>query len=69
MHIPSLGPNADQYMIGAALLVVLFLGFFKLDALIGAPRNSGPRRAASGRDRRGRPIYSDPDGRPWKHRR
>jgi hypothetical protein len=60
----------NKIALGALLLLVLFIAFFKLDTLIGAPRRrGGPERPASGRDRQGRPFYSDPDGKPWKRRR
>jgi len=70
MHNAILGVGWDKFALGALLLMVLFIGFFKLDTLIGAPRRrSGPERPPSGKDRQGRSFYSDPDGRPWKRRR
>lgn len=70
MHFALPGIDWHKYAIPAALLFVLFIGFFKLDTLIGAPRKkTGPNRPASGHDRHGRAFYSDPDGKPWKHRR
>jgi hypothetical protein len=70
MHFSFSGIDWHKYALPAALLLVLFVCFFKLDTIIGAPkRRSGPQRPASGRDQHGRSFYSDPDGKPWKRRR
>lgn len=64
------GVSWDQFLMGAVLLLVLFVGFFHLDTIIGTPRSRGGQpRPPSGQDRQGRPFYSDPDGKPWKRRR
>lgn len=67
MHTLFLGVGSDKIVMGTILLLVLFIGFFRLDTLIGAPRRrSGAQKPASGQDRQGRAFYSDPDGKPWK---
>lgn len=70
MHLSFSAIDWHKYALPAALLLVLFVCFFKLDTIIGAPKRK-PRqeRPATGRDQHGRPFYSDPDGKPWKRRR
>ncbi len=45
---------------------ILVVGLFRLDELIASPkRRKAVKRPASGCDRNGRLLLSDPDGRPW----
>lgn len=62
---PLQGP--DMLVLGAPLILLLVLGFFRLDTLIVASKTvRSPRR-------RGQPadyfddsaMHTDPDGRPW----
>ena len=44
---------------------VLFVGFFRLDEMIGRPKKMSERRPlAGGLDYNGMPICMDPDGKP-----
>ena len=57
-------------MVAVVFIGILFLGFFRLDTVIGAPKKPGKQhRRAGGKDKDGNPVYSDPDGRQWKRRR
>jgi hypothetical protein len=70
MHDAILKPGWETVLAAVVFIGLLFLGFFRLDAVLGAPKKSGaPGRPPSGQDEDGRSEYSDPDGRPWKKRR
>jgi hypothetical protein len=57
----------DILLYGVPLVGTLFLGFFRLDQIISAPRQSLPsRHKVIGCDSKGEPLFSDPDGRPWR---
>ena len=54
----------DTFLIAVPFVGVLFIGIFRLDAIIAAPKQAvGLRCRPSVVDKRG---LSDPDGRPWK---
>lgn len=60
----------ETVLVAVVFIGILFLSFFGLDAVIGAPKRSAKlHRRGGGKDRDGSPVYSDPDGRQWKRRR
>jgi hypothetical protein len=60
-------PSWDTLVLTVPFLALLAMGMLGLDETFAAPKQ-GPRRRRSfcGLDRKGRPILSDPDGKPWK---
>ncbi len=44
------------------MVSLLFAGFFRLDELLGKPKQQLARRRMSGWDKNGRPVCADPDG-------
>ena len=70
MHLSTLFPSFDILVLTAPFLGILALAMLGLDERIATPRQGpGTRRAFCGVDREGRPILSDPDGKPWRHSR
>jgi hypothetical protein len=66
VHESILHSNWDTLLIGIPFLFMLLVGVFRLDELMAAPKHR-PRQArpASGVDREGNVILSDPDGKLW----
>lgn len=76
----NLSKGFDEFLFGIPLIVLLFVGFFRLDEVFTkkSPRNpSGPpapedamyqRTAPKTLDPRRASPMSDPDGRPWEPR-
>jgi hypothetical protein len=57
--------NRDTLLLTAPLLILMFLGIFRLDQRLATPKTSRrARRDACGVDANGREILCDPDGRP-----
>ena len=55
--------NADSLLVAIPMIGLLFLGFFRLDELLGKPKKPVVnRRQMSGWDKNGRPLCADPDG-------
>ena len=66
MHETILHSNWDTMLVGVPFIIMLLVGFFRLDELFATPKDrTRPTRAASGVDRDGQVIFSDPDGRRW----
>ena len=67
MNDPNLKTGWDTALFVAPMAVLLFLSFFRLDAILSAPRR---RAGAGGQMRRvhsGAPrSFCDPDGKPWR---
>jgi hypothetical protein len=66
MHDWIIKSNLDELLFGLPMVGMLFLGYFRLDELLAAPK----QRRASIRKRSvtkidGRLVGCDPDGRPW----
>jgi hypothetical protein len=56
----------DVFLFGIPLIALLVFGFFRLDEVFTARKNSGrDRRPISAPERRKSPIGTDPDGRSW----
>ena len=56
----------QTFLVAIPSVGILLVGLFRLDELIASPkRRRAVKRPASGRDRNGRLLLSDPDGRPW----
>jgi hypothetical protein len=70
MQLSTLFPSFDVLVLTVPFLAILALAMLGLDARVAAPRQGpGARRAFCGVDPQGRPILSDPDGRPCRHSR
>lgn len=65
MHRLFLYSDLGALLVAAPFLALLLAGFFRLDALLSAPRCNRPTAPATGFDRDGRIFFTDPDGRPW----
>jgi hypothetical protein len=64
--VPTIQSNADALVVAIPMIVILFLGFFRLDELVAQPpRKSEPVCKLSGWDESGRPVCTDPDGKPF----
>lgn len=56
----------ETLLVAIPFVGILLVGLFRLDELIASPkRRKAAKRPASGCDRNGRLLLSDPDGRPW----
>lgn len=56
----------DVFLFGIPLIALLVFGFFRLDEVFTARKNSErDRRPTSTPERRKSPIGTDPDGRSW----
>lgn len=64
--------NWDTLLVALPFLILMLIGFFRLDEVLAAPKHRAlavhAHRAASGTDEHGLPILCDPDGRRWKPR-
>ena len=70
VHEIFLKSGWETALVAVVFIGILFLSFFGLDSVIGAPKRSGNlHQRGGGKDRDGSPVYSDPDGRQWKKRR
>ena len=70
MHDVILHSNWDSFLVGIPFLIMLLIGFFRLDELFAAPKQRARKaRRASGMDAEGQIILSDPDGRRWQPRK
>jgi hypothetical protein len=68
MHEVVLQSDWDTFLYAVPLILALLIGFFRLDEHISSPqRKNRVRRTLTGCDANGEPLFSDPDGRPWKH--
>jgi len=57
----------ETVLIAVPLIGILLIGIFRLDELFATPKQRPkPQRPASGMDKDGQPLLSDPDGRPWR---
>ena len=67
MHETVLNSGWDTFLYALPVLLMLFVGVFRLDELFVTPRQ-GPRRQrpATGTDENGRQVLCDPDGRPFR---
>jgi hypothetical protein len=66
MQLSTIFPSFDVLVLTVPFLPILALAMLGLDARVAAPRQGpGARRAFCGVDPQGRPILSDPDGKPW----
>jgi hypothetical protein len=65
-----LKPGWNTLLVGIPLILLLFVGLFRLDEVFVKPRKrTRPQRPARGVDKDGREIFCDPDGRPHRRRR
>ena len=56
----------DVFLFGIPLIALLFFGFFRLDEVFTARKNTKQdRRPTPTRERRKNPMGTDPDGRSW----
>ena len=57
----------DLFLFGVPLIAFLVFGFFRLDQVFTAKKKdpSAPPRPNPARDKSGKSMRSDPDGRPW----
>lgn len=54
--------TADSLLVAIPMVVLLFIGFFRLDELFGKSKKSVRTRSKmSGWDKDGRPVCADPD--------
>jgi len=66
---PFLKPGWNTLLVGIPLIILLFIGFFRLDEVFVKSRNrTRQQRPARGVDKEGREIFCDPDGRPQRRR-
>jgi hypothetical protein len=62
--------NTDAVLLAVPMVGLLFVGYFRLDEFFGKSRTKvEPRKKKLGVDKRGRQIYTDPDGQIFKPRR
>lgn len=52
----------DSLLVAVPMLLLLFIGFFRLDQILAAPKRPGRRRPYCGLDEAGEPALSDPVG-------
>jgi hypothetical protein len=53
-------------LVAVPFVGILLVGLFRLDEIIASPRrHNAMNRPASGCDKNGNLLLSDPDGRPW----
>jgi hypothetical protein len=66
MHDTVLPSNLDSFLVAIPFLIILLIGYFRLDEVFAAPKHRvRARRAPCGIDEDGQPILCDPDGRRW----
>jgi hypothetical protein len=64
MHATIQSSGSDMLLIAIPFLVLLVVGFFRLDEIIAAPKKAlRQRQPFSGMNEDGKLILSDPDGR------
>ena len=64
--MPTIQSNADALLIAIPMIVILFVGFFRLDELMALPpKKLGRGGKFSDWDESGRPMCTDPDGKPF----
>lgn len=67
MHDAVMNSGWDALLIAIPFLGLMFIGFFRLDEVIAAPKRPLKQRRMSGSlDQDGNPILFDPDGQPWR---
>jgi hypothetical protein len=68
VHETIIKSGWDTLLVAIPFLVILFIGFFRLDGMLARKKKAGSRasRPPSGLDEDGAPIICDPDGRPWR---
>jgi hypothetical protein len=70
MREEMLKSGRDAFLVAAPLVLLLFIGVFRLDEVFGEARKAPKtRRFGGGQDEDGEPILSDPDGTPVLPRR
>ena len=70
MRDEILKSGRDGFLVAVPLVLLLFVGFFRLDELFwSSGRVFKSRRFGGGQDEYGEPILSDPDGEPVPPRR
>lgn len=68
MHDVILKSGWDILLFAVPSIGTLFFGFFRLDQIVSTPRHSlAFRPKLTGYDKNGKPLISDPDGRPWRY--
>jgi hypothetical protein len=66
MHDTTIHSNLDSLLIAIPFLVILLIGYIRLDELFASPKHQvRARRSPCGIDEGGVPILCDPDGRRW----
>ena len=66
LHDIALQSGWETFLLAAPFLGMVLVGIFRLDEIAANPkRHHGPRPRLIGNDENGRPLLSDPDGRPW----
>ena len=66
MHDTTIHSNLDSLLVAIPFLVILLIGYFRLDELFASPKHRvRARRSPCGIDEDGVPILCDPDGRGW----
>ena len=69
MHETVLNSGWDTFLYAVPVLLMLFVGVFRLDELFVTSRQGSRRhRLATGTDENGQPMLCDPDGRPFRPR-
>jgi len=69
MHDIAFKSGWDTALYAIPLLATLFLGLFRVDEILSAPRKrASAYQKLIGCDKDGEPLYSDPDGRSWRDR-
>lgn len=67
MHGSNLTSGWDTFLLAAPFIVLLLMGFFRLDELFASRRSEvTKRRTLCGLDEDGEPLVTDPDGRIWR---
>ena len=66
MYSTVLTSSRDSLLVGIPFLLVLLIGYFRLDEIFASRHSSGRRRGpTAGLDVDGEPLLCDPDGKPW----
>jgi hypothetical protein len=66
MHDTTIHSNLDSLLVAIPFLVILLIGYFRLDELFASPKHRvRARRSPYGIDEDGVPILCDPDGKRW----
>jgi hypothetical protein len=60
--------SKDAILVAIPFIALLIMGLFRLDGAFVKSRKRSKRPPPSGVDEKGRPIFSDPDGRQHRHK-